>query len=92
MSFQVEKYGKCIIVTFSVLKVDPSCLGLVSEKAEIVSPIYVVTAMNLEGREVSSRANHAWTCSACPARSLPPVSQEEGVTFCSFVCPEGMPF
>lgn len=48
--------------------------------------------MNLEGREVPFQANHMWTCGACHAQILPPDTQEEGVTFWSFICPEGCLF
>lgn len=91
MSFQVEKYGKCSnILYFESRPLLVEVWG--GEKLKILSPIYVVIAMNLEGREVPFQTNHMWTCGACHAQILPPNSQEEGVTFWSFVCSEGMPF
>lgn len=56
----------------------------------MVSPIYV--AMSLEGKVVSYRANHVWTCSLCPAQSLLPVSQEKGVMFCHLSAQRGCLF
>lgn len=50
MNFQVEEYGKFTVVIFSVANQTPSCLGLGGGKPEILSHIYVVTAVNLEGR------------------------------------------